>query len=71
MYCLDIPENSIKEIYLGQNISKNVTKKNDFSADEIKEILLSWGRKDLKLLQCQPDVHSWQLIAEKSINKKS
>lgn len=71
LYCLDIPKNSIKEIYLGRHIYKNVTKKNDFFDDELKEILLSWGRKDLKLLQCEPDVHSWQLIAEQSINQQS
>ncbi|CAH6972588.1 conserved hypothetical protein [Vibrio chagasii] len=71
LYCLDMPENAIKEIYLGRHVYKNVTKKNDFSGDELKEILLSWGRKDLKLLQCQPDVHSWQLIAKQSINLQS
>jgi len=71
LYCLDIPRNAIKEIYLGRNVFKNVTKKNDFSADQLKDILLSWGQKDLKLLQCEPDIHSWQLIAKQSINQKN
>jgi len=71
LYCLDIPKNAVKEIYLGWHIYKNVTKKNDFSGDELKEILLSWGRKNLKLFQCQPDVHSWNLMAEQSIYQQS
>lgn len=71
LYCLDIPPNSIKEIYLGRNIYKNVSKKRDFSQQELKDILLAWGRKDVKLLQCEPDLHSWRLIAKQSINQQS
>ncbi|GHA09567.1 DUF2971 domain-containing protein [Oceanisphaera arctica] len=69
LYCFDIPDSAIKEIYLGRHIYKNVTKKNAFTDQELKNILKSWGGKDIKLMQCHPDIHSWQLIAEQSINK--
>ena len=69
LYCFDIPEASIKEIYLGRHIYKKVTKKKTFTDKEFKNILESWGQRNIKLMQCNPDVHSWQLIAEPSINK--
>ena len=42
--------------------------------DDIKSVLIdyqgpSWGKKDIKLMQCEPDVHSWHLNAKPSINK--
>ncbi|EDN56081.1 hypothetical protein VEx25_2057 [Vibrio antiquarius] len=64
LYCFDIPENAIKEIYLGRHIYKNVSKKEDLTGAELKNILLSWGRKDLKLFKCEPDIHSWNLKAK-------
>lgn len=69
LYCFDLPEASIKEIYLGRHIHKNVTRKKALTDQELKNTLRSWGGKDIKLMQCNLDVHSWQLIAEPSINK--
>jgi hypothetical protein len=69
LYCFDIPESSIKEIYLGRHIYKNVSKKKALSDKELKDVLASWGNKDIKLMQCEPDIHSWQLNAKQSINK--
>lgn len=70
LYCLDIPISAIKEIYLGRHINKNASKKKDFSGNELQEILLSWGRKDLKLFQCETDINSWHLKATPSINQQ-
>ncbi|WP_086480303.1 DUF2971 domain-containing protein [Oceanospirillum sanctuarii] len=66
LYCLDIPIDSIKEIYLGRHIYKNVSKKKLLTDDELERVLLSWGQRDLKLWHCEPDVHSWQLKAKPS-----
>ncbi|MBF4274772.1 DUF2971 domain-containing protein, partial [Vibrio anguillarum] len=71
LYCFDIPTDAIKEVYLGRHIYKNVSKKKLLSGDELKEILLSWGRRDLKLLQCGADINSWALTAKPSINQQS
>lgn len=69
LYCFDIPDNAIKEVYLGRHIYKNVSKKKDLLGDELKDILSSWGKKDLKLFQCEPDLDSWSLKASPSINQ--
>ncbi|MAN52040.1 MULTISPECIES: DUF2971 domain-containing protein [unclassified Marinimicrobium] len=69
LYCLDVPENSLKEIYLGRNLYRNVTKGGSVTDKELKDVLQSWGRKDVKMMQCEPDVKSWNLVAKKSINK--
>ncbi len=61
LYCLDIPAASIKEIYLGHNIYKNVTRKNILSDIELKETLRLWGQKDISLIQCETDIHTWNL----------
>lgn len=69
LYCFDIPESSIKEIYLGRHVYKNVTKSRSVTDKELNHMLKSWGGKDIKMMQCEPDVHSWDLIAKPSINK--
>ena len=69
LYFFDIPEASIKEIYLGRHIYKNVTKKRTFTDQELKNVLKSWRAKDIVLMQCSPDIHSWELYAEPSINQ--
>jgi hypothetical protein len=70
LYCIDIPETSIKEIYLGRHIFKNVNKKKTLTQQELENTIKSWGQKDIKLMQCNPDVHSWKLVAVPS-DKKS
>ena len=69
LYCFDIPEASIKEIYLGRHIYKNVTKKEALIDQELKNVLKSWGAKDIVLMQCNSDIQSWELYAEPSINQ--
>ncbi|KAE8436619.1 DUF2971 domain-containing protein [Vreelandella piezotolerans] len=69
LYCFDVPENSLKEIYLGRHLYRNVTKGGSVTGEELKVVLQSWGRKDIKMMQCEPDVHSWNLVAKPSINK--
>lgn len=69
LYCLDIPRDSIKEIYLGRHIYKNVTRTKTLSDSELKETLLSWGKKDVLFMQCEPDIHTWNLDVKPSINK--
>jgi len=64
-----VPENSLKEIYLGRHLYRNVTKGGSVTDEELKGVLQSWGRKDIKMMQCEPDVHSWNLVAKPSINK--
>ncbi|HHG3304125.1 DUF2971 domain-containing protein [Vibrio parahaemolyticus] len=63
LYCFDVPRSSIKEVYLGSHVRKNVSKKEDFSQVEYDSIIESWRRKDLKLFKCVPDIHSWNLTA--------
>lgn len=69
LYCLDIPEDSIKEIYLGRHIYKNVTKKKILDSDEFVCVLKSWGEKDVLLMQCEPNIKSWNLVSSASIHK--
>lgn len=69
LYCFDVPEISLKEIYLGRHIYRNVTKNGSVTDEELRGVLRSWGRKDIKMMQCEPDVHSWSLVAKPSINK--
>lgn len=69
LYCFDVSENSLKEIYLGRHLYRNVTKDGSVTDEELKGVLQSWGRKDIKMMQCEPDVHSWKLVAKPSINK--
>lgn len=64
LYLLDIPEESIKEIYLGRHVYKNVSKKNILTADELKELVSSWRKKDRLLMRCEPDISSWSLIPQ-------
>lgn len=70
LYCFDIPPNAIREIYLGCHIYRNVTKKKDFSGEELRKILLHWGQKNLTLWQCETDIHSWNLRAKQSIHQQ-
>ncbi|MEH6567015.1 MAG: DUF2971 domain-containing protein [Halopseudomonas sp.] len=69
LYCFDVPENSLKEIYLGRHLYRNVTKGGSVTDEELKGVLQSWGEKDIKMMQCEPDVHSWNLVAKPSINR--
>lgn len=69
LYCFDVPENSLKEIYLGRHLYRNVTKDGSVTDEKLKGVLQSWGRKDIKMMQCETDVHSWNLVAQPSINK--
>lgn len=69
LYCFDMPDISIKEIYLGHHIYNNVTKKKALTELELKNTLTTWGQKDIKLMQCNPDVYSWKLTANPSINR--
>jgi len=69
LYCFDVPESALKEIYLGRHLYRNVTKSNSITDENLKGVLQSWGRKDIKMMQCEPDVHSWSLVARPSINK--
>ncbi|QOR38096.1 DUF2971 domain-containing protein [Billgrantia diversa] len=69
LYCFDVPESSLKEIYLGRHLYRNVTKSGSITDEELKGVLQLWGRKDIKMMQCEPDVHSWNLVAKSSINK--
>ncbi|OJH06771.1 MAG: hypothetical protein AOY29_06280 [Alcanivorax borkumensis] len=69
LYCFSVPGISLKEIYLGRHIYRNVTKRASVTDEELRGVLQSWGRKDIKMMQCEPDVNSWSLVAKPSINK--
>ncbi|WP_249325241.1 DUF2971 domain-containing protein [Vreelandella boliviensis] len=69
LYCFSVPENSLKEIYLGQHIYKNVTKSGSITDEELNAVFQSWGGKDTKMMQCETDVHSWNLVAKPTTNK--
>ncbi|USD23312.1 DUF2971 domain-containing protein [Microbulbifer variabilis] len=69
LYCLDIPEGAIKEIYLGRHIYKNVSKKEALSLKGLKDVLQAWGAMDIQLFSCEPDINSWGLKAQRSIHQ--
>ena len=69
LYCFSVPENSLKEIYLGRHLYRNVTKSASITDEQLKDLLRSWGRKNIKMMQCEPDISSWSLISKPSINK--
>ncbi|MBU0656003.1 MAG: DUF2971 domain-containing protein [Gammaproteobacteria bacterium] len=62
LYLLDIPVEAIKEVYLGKNIYKNISRRNLFSHDEYCYLLQSWKDKGIALMRCEPDINSWNLI---------
>ncbi len=45
LYCFDVPENSLKEIYLGRHLYRNVTKDGSVTDEKLKGVLQSWGEK--------------------------
>lgn len=69
LYCFGLPENSLKEIYLGRHLYRNVTKGGSVTDEELKAVLEFWGKKDIKIMRCEPDVQTWNLVAKQFINK--
>lgn len=63
LFCYNIPDSGIKEIYLGANVYRNAVR-----IDEGKDRQAVEGNIDFiksfgcKLFRCEPDVSSWNLI---------
>lgn len=64
LYLLDIPTESIREVYLGKNAYKNVSRKNLLTGDEFRNLLKSWKERGITLMRCEPDINSWNLKAQ-------
>ena len=60
LFCLQIPENSITEVYLGTSVNKNVSRKG-ITNNEYVETIEKWENKNIKVYNCRPKVDSWDL----------
>lgn len=60
LFCLQIPENSITEVYLGTSVYKNVTRKG-MTETEYVETIEKWENQNIAVYNCRPKVESWSL----------
>lgn len=64
LFCFKIPINSIKEIYLGENINRlGCRVNNGKDKDQFKENLNFIKSQDCPIYVCEPDFSSWKLKA--------
>ncbi len=61
LYCFFIPKSSIKEIYLGKNVYKNISKSLTISQNEYELLIQSWKDQDIKVYNCECELNSWDL----------
>lgn len=64
LYCFDIPDESIKEIYLGSQVRRSVTRKNSISQEEFNELIASWSAPERKISICKASLETWRLVAD-------
>lgn len=61
LYCFSIPKSSIKEVYLGKNIYKNISRAAIVSQDEYALLIQSWKKQGIEVYYCECDMNSWDL----------
>lgn len=67
LYCFSIPKSSIKEVYLGKNIYKNISRTATVSQNEYESLIQSWQDQDIEIYYCECELNSWDL--KKRTNK--
>lgn len=61
LYCFSIPKSSIKEIYLGKNTYKNVSKTATISQNDYISTIQNWEDSGIKIYYCECELDSWDL----------
>ena len=61
LYCFSIPKSSIKEVYLGKNVYKNISRAATVSQDEYALLIQSWKKQGIEVYHCECDLNSWDL----------
>tara|TARA_R110001583_G_scaffold103710_1_gene251008 strand:- start:1063 stop:1860 length:798 start_codon:yes stop_codon:yes gene_type:complete len=69
LYCFTIPENSIKEIYLGSQVYRNVTRKKSLTNVEFVALIESWLVPRRTVSICKASIGTWDLISDVWANK--
>ncbi|MGB1257973.1 MAG: hypothetical protein ACPG51_19020 [Thiolinea sp.] len=67
LYLFDIPVDAIREVYLGQHIYKNVSKRQSLTHEELLDLMRSWQEKDFLLRRCEPDINTWNLLPQEVV----
>lgn len=62
LYCYKLPKTAIREIYIGCNIYKNVSRAG-MSQEEVFGVLAKWKNQGLSVSICVPNYNSWDLKA--------
>lgn len=66
LYCFSIPKSSIKEVYLGKNIYKNISRAATISQSEYVSLIQVWEKQGIEIYYCECELNSWDL--KKRIN---
>ncbi|MGP9543901.1 DUF2971 domain-containing protein [Psychrobacter sp. AOP7-B1-25] len=61
LYCFSIPKSSIKEVYLGKNIYRNISRAAIVSQDEYALLIQGWKEQGIEVYYCECDMNSWDL----------
>ena len=61
LYCFSIPQSSIKEVYLGKNIYKNISRTATVSQNEYESLIQSWQDQDIEVYYSECELNSWNL----------
>ncbi|VPQ87992.1 Uncharacterised protein [Streptococcus pneumoniae] len=61
LYCFSIPKSSIKKVYLGKNVYKNISRAATVSQDEYTCLIQSWKKQGIEVYYCECDLNSWDL----------
>lgn len=69
LYCFRIPEDSIKEIYLGSQVNRNVSRKKILSNAEFSALIESWLVPGRTVNICKASTGTWGLISDVWENK--
>jgi len=71
IFCLNIPQCSIKEVYLGSSTFKNVTRLHDVSKDEYLKLKNEWIGMGISVFNVRQIPNSWQLERYIHINSQN
>jgi hypothetical protein len=61
IYCLQLPKDSIVNVYLGRHVYKNISRTKITTESEFANFKEICRGRGIALNRCEPDVHSWKL----------